>query len=544
MESRIISDIEPTSVYTGRIWVKPGIGFFIRMGSQWIPLISEAEDISFRRTTLLINGVDRSDLLEKGSLTIEDILTKQVDLCSLNLFDLKGLARPKVGQEVLIFHKPTSTSDPEIRFAGKIDVRPQEQFANDEYNYQLQISDFSQELNRNLVTEVYENETEGDIIKDIIENYAPALGTFHVEDGVTVDRIVFNNKFPMQCIQELASRTGRDFYVDYERNLHYFSRDTNIAPYELDDTSLDGNYHNLIITVDKTQLINRQKVKGGFELSDDYTQLKDADGVQTSFQLDYQPFDADSGEVEIYKNSVKSTSVGIDNIDDPASKEWLLNVAEQVVKLGTQTMGAGDEFKAIYKFKKPILVQVQDDDSIALMKQLEGGDGIYEGDLIINDEIETKQEAREFGRARLRDTANPLVVGTFETTQNGYRSGQLLTINIPSRDVPCDTVQNQYLIQRVSSTSFGRGNFDTVVEFATRLKGITEFLLEIYDSGKVIFERTDELLEQLRIFSESFGIGETKQEATLRNTTTDPYKWSNDAGTTPGKGQYNLASWG
>ena len=159
--------------------------------------------------------------------------------------------------------------------------------------------------------------------------------------------------------------------------------------------------------------------------------------------------------------------------------------------------------------------------------------------MISDDTIQTKDQARARGRAQLDQDSNPLVEGSFLTQQYGYRSGQLLTINIPSRGEDA-----KYLIQNVSAVSLGVGIFQYTVTFATKLKGLTEFLLSLYDEGRDISERTDEILDRLVILKESYALSDSVPTKTVRDTSVDEYEWSNDAGTTPKKGQWNLASWG
>ena len=134
-----------------------------------------------------------------------------------------------------------------------------------------------------------------------------------------------------------------------------------------------------------------------------------------------------------------------------------------------------------------------------------------------------------------------MVEGSFTTTQYGYRSGQILTIDIPSRGV----ANKQYLIQNVSATSLGMGNFEYEITFATKLKGLTDYLIQLHKDSRPIFIREDEILARLKVVTaEEFQLADSGLAESRRNTTTNPYKWCNDAGTTPGKGQYGKASWG
>jgi len=541
MDARLISEETPTSVYTGRVWIKPSTATaYIRLGSTWIVLASAGDPIDMERITVLINGQDKTSIVGKTEpLNIIDILTKEVDTCTLSIIDTAGGNKPTIGQEVLIFYRQTTTSTPILIFGGRIDEIPQQRLTIGKYTYTITCTDFTQDLNRRQVVEVYQAQTAGDIIKDFIPTYAPTLGTFHVQDGPTIDYISFNYRYPFDCLTELAELTGYDWYVDYEKNIHFFSEETNSAPYDLTETSASGDYKDLIFTIMKQDLRNAITVRGGYEFSALYTQIREADGEQTSFNIDYEPFTPITVEIDTGGGYVLKT-LGIDNIDTSGT-DFVVNVSEKVIKNSDlATLSAGDKIRIKYKYKKPILAYVEDEDSIALMKQYEGGDGVYEAPLVVDDTIETKDQARTRGLAEINQYSNPLIEGTFMTTQYGYKSGQRLLINIPTRGINA-----YYMIRQVSATSLGNGNFVYEVTVATTLKGFTEFLLFLYENGKKVFERTDEILDRLKIApSETVTLAHTVAAESRRNTTTDPYKWSNDAGTTSGKGQWNKASWG
>ncbi len=539
MDIKIYSETPPDATYTGRIWIKPSTATaYMKLGSTWVTLGSAGDVVDYQNVTVWLDGVDITRHIKKNTLSIEDILTKEVNTCMFALEDPDDF--PRVGQECIVYYRASEVATPEIIFAGYIEEAPQERIAHDKYVYDVTCSDYTQELNKRNVTEVYESMSAGDIIKDIINNYATSLGTYYVQDGPTVDYIAFNYKYPLECIEEICELTGYDFYVDYQRNIHFFSSETYEAPYELDETSSSGDYKDLVITINKSELQNVATVRGGYELSDLYTQEEVADGVQESFTLRYKPYAPISVYVDVGGGYSQKT-VGIDNID-PTGTDFVVNVSEKVIKNSDYAvLSSGHKIKVTYKYKKPILAYKEDYASIAAMIEYEGGDGIHEAPLIVDDTIETKEQARARAEAQLLDNSNPIVEGTFITTQHGYKSGQILTINLPSRNIN----NRQYLIQEVASTSLGMGKFEYEVTFATKLKGLTDYLIQLHKDSRKVFERTDEILDLLkRIDAESFIVDDDSLTKALRNTTSSPFKWSNDAGTTTGKGQWNKASWG
>jgi len=547
MDWKIISDTAPTNCFTGKLWIQPGItnvkptSAFLKMGNTFLQIATtDVIPFTYKRITYLIDGVDKSDLVEKNSLTIDDVLTSEVDTCSFILNDYDGDSKPQIGQEVVIFYKQTSTSNPEIRFAGKISEAPQRRYSLGVYAYDVACVDYTQDLQKRQVVENFTSEYAGDIIKSIVNEYALELGTYHVQDGILVDYISFNYTYPLECIIELAELTGYDWYVDYEKNIHFFARTTNDAPYELTETADVDNeeYKDLNISVDKTQLNNTQIVRGGYQFSSDYTQTWVVQAGQTELPIAYKPYVPDSGAIELSIDGGANITPGIDNID--TTDDYVVNVSEKTLKDQNTNWVGGEVITLVYKYKIPILAKVKDSASINLMKQYEGGDGIYEGEIIVDDTIETKDAARQRGQSVIDIYSNPLVTGSFMTTKYGYRSGQLLTIDIPSRDI-----DSTYLIQNVTATSIGNGEFEYEVTFATRLKGLTDFLISLYDNGKKVFERTDEVLDTLEVMEEEeITVTDSVPAGTTKDIDANPYVWSNDAETTEHRGRWELCEWG
>jgi len=542
MDARIISEETPTSVYTGCIWIKPStMSVYFRLGSDWIPFASGLNFISFKDITVLINGIDKTDYIESNSLSIEDILTQEVNTCSFSFIDESIVAtdKPQIGQEVHIFYRETIASIPTLIFAGRISEAPQVQFSKRKYIYSITCTDYTSDLQRNLVADSYTSQLAGDIVRDLVQNWGKTLGTFYVDDGVLINYISFNYMFPDVCITEIAELIGYDWYVDYNKQVHFFSPITNVAPYRLTDNISDGEYRGLEISIDKTSLRNKQVVRGGYQFSDLFTEEQVADGTQLSFNLKYEPFTPISVYVSTGGAYVAHT-LGIDNIDE-AGVDFVINQSEKIIKnLDHAVLTAGHKIMITYKYKIPIFVQAEDNTSIALMKSYEGGDGIYEGEIIVDDTIETKEAARQRALAELTQYSNPLIEGSFSTIQSGYRSGQLLTVNIPSRNI-----NSQYLIRSVTINSLGMGLLEYEITFASKLKGLTDFLLYLFDNGKKIFERTDEILDTLKLFTgDSVALSDIAPTYSTRNPTTNPYKWSDDGETTVGKGRYGVAQWG
>lgn len=95
-------------------------------------------------------------------------------------------------------------------------------------------------------------------------------------------------KKPTVLLEELAKLQKLYWYIDYERDVHFFEQESYACPMEILDAS--EVYGDLSITADISQLKNRQVVRGG-EAIDAFTYTQDevTDGKLESWRLDYKP---------------------------------------------------------------------------------------------------------------------------------------------------------------------------------------------------------------------------------------------------------------
>lgn len=172
--------------------------------------------------------------------------------------------------------------------------------------FALNCTDYTYILDRYLVHRSYQNQTDAAIIQDIIARYCVGLGisTTEVIAGVTINSIKFNYIQVSQALRRITQLTGRNWYIDYDKVIHYFPLTTNVTPFNI-ETDVSADYTNLKISKDTSQLKNRVYVRGGTKLSDATTYSVTGDGVATKFTLPDKPHD-----VVVKVNTVTKT-VGI-----------------------------------------------------------------------------------------------------------------------------------------------------------------------------------------------------------------------------------------
>ncbi len=461
--------------------------------------------------SITIAGTDRTKCIIAKSVSITDEARDKPSLMSCQFFNKDNLGNPSLDSEIIV------TKDGAKLFGGKILEIDFERLGASETLLSLRCIDYTRELDRNLVVEGYENMTDKQIFDDIVANYCQGTGitTVNVIEGVTINKIVFNYMQPSQCFRKICELTGRSWYLDYDKDIHYFPETTTNAPFDID--SSETRYRKLKVSKDNSDIRNRVYVRGSTYLSDFTTIKMKADGVQTVFNLPSKPHSFTMTEDDVSK------TVGIKHIDDPASFDYLLNFQEKYVeKADGNAPAEGTEMSFTFKYDIPILVAVEDRDSIEEVGQYEHA--------IFDSEIKDLEVARERAQAELADYADTIVDASFLTNTDGFRAGQYVNINLDQFDVNDD-----YLVQKVIAKSLGGGEFVYTIQLASTKKlGIINFLIKLLENDKNFLEiDPNEVVDEL-FTPDSQGI--TIDDSIVSDSLIEPpFKW--------GACKWGLAQW-
>lgn len=432
---------------------------------------------------ITINGIDRTMDIINQSIKIEDAINDKQNSCSFALVNRSGNGIPDTDDEIII-----TNLDGEIVFGGyilEVEMTKKDKgvvFCN------ISCIDYARLLDRNLVHKSYEDMTDKEIIEDIVNTYCygTQITTNNVLEGVTIKQISFNYLQVSQVLKNLCKYTGRNWYIDYDKDIHYFPLETETSPFNID--SNNHYYFDLKLSKDNSQLRNRIYVRGGTKLSDftDYITL--GDGEKRQFVLPDKPH-----EVSVYVDTgagyVEKT-LGIKNIDTEGY-DWYLNYQEKYIEqdTGGSVLTSSHKLKVTYKYDIPILVAVEDKDSIE-------DNGVQEF-AVFDKDISTTESARDRASAELIDYSSTIVDGSFKTYVDGFKSGQYININLSDYGI-----NSNYIIQSVISKSIGAGKFVYEIKIASaKTIGIINFLIGLLEANKNIVELdddevVDELLEK------------------------------------------------
>ena len=224
--------------------------------------------------------------------------------------------------------------------------------------YDVDFQDYTIELQKKVI-ETFDPRDEIDggkwtveeIIDFIIDKYAPAeFDTNNVVAPIELDLIQFNYVTVKECIEELASMVNYDWYVDENRSIHFFEKNTRTAPFDVDEVSGNLFYKTLEITESVEQLKNTIFVRGGQRTSGQEIEQNlneqidgDNDQLKTGYTFVYRR-DEEGKLIEpvLTKDGVE-VDLGIENDDRfDATAAELLTTFEEDNDISYQAQESGE----------------------------------------------------------------------------------------------------------------------------------------------------------------------------------------------------------
>jgi len=391
--------------------------------------------------TIKINGVDRTENVDANTFAIDDVLEK-TNTASFTFFCNDVSVAPIAGETILIEEGDTKL------FAGRILSKEEKFLPPNLLTYDIECVDYTRDLDKKLVIGSYQNQLAGNIIKDIIDNYTSGFTYVNVADGLTLTKISFDYDQVSDAIDAIAEASGYQWYVDYDKDIHFFYKTAYAASFQLDDDQ--EYYKDLEIDYDISQLRNRVYVKSSKYETLDFTELFIGDGTTVSWTCKYVPNAIPSPSATL--NNVAKT-VGWDGVDNPDDYDFMLNATTGVLTLGTSTSTPADDDEIVitYGADETIIIRWDDQDSIDAVAAIEGGDGIHEY-CITNNKIDNKNWAIDVAKADLLENADPVIEGTFLTNQSDIRSGQIITLNSTKRNINQDFLVQKVELQKITVT--------------------------------------------------------------------------------------------
>src|SRR3989344_500547 len=468
---------------------------------------------------LKINGIDRSNHVKWDTLQKTEILTKEVDRMEFQILKTPSKTIPDISDEVTLEEGAVKI------FGGVVVERNEVSRGGLLLGYQIRCKDYSQFLDRKVVTKSYANHTPRAIVLDIIATFTSGFTTANVAAATpSVKSVKFNYEQVARCLTQLSDQIAWDWYVDYDKDIHFSDEETPLAPFNLDDISGNFEWNTLEINKNLLQLKNAVYVRGG-----EYKKtIAEADAIdkyvaaagQKTFPLAYK-YD----NVTVKKNGVVQT-VGTDQQTDPSSVQVLYNFNEKFATF-TAALASGDSVTVYGDAFIPIIALVRDQISIATC-------GEYQAALV-DKSIESVSEAQTRAKAELKKYSQTVFEAKFKTTKTGLRVGQKITLNSSLR-----SINKEFKINRIVGKARGSGEMEYEVSLiASGQITFTDIMVNLLGQDKKnIVIALNEVLQRLESFFETAVIAESKAADAIKDS--PPYKWgigsSNDF-------RWNFATW-
>lgn len=459
--------------------------------------------------TITINSVDRTSKVNFPFFSKIDHINQNKDRLNFTIKQLSTEAwSPSINEEIIV------TDDGVRIFGGVITSVSKTATVANRIEFAVEALDYSFFLDRKLVLERYRNRTISYILDDILDKYdTDGFTMTNVVGGISIGSMSFNRITISECIQKLAEAVGYSWYVDYNKDIHFFPKNKEAAPYNLTDTSNNFIWNSLEVSNKLDQIRNAVFVEGGEERGNERTEEFVATGDAENRR--YYRLANKFAETPVVKVNTVDVTVGTEFLSEDASFDCMWSFQEKYIRFTDGNIPALDDDVTVNGIPLfPVVVRVNEPTSINTY-------GLWE--FVIRDtSIQSRNEALTRAAAELESYSNGVIECEFETYTPGLRSGQVININSPIRGV-----NENFLIQQVTIQARTQDNAIYRVRLATlRTISLVELLQNMLKE-KGIREGESETLLTFLQFSDTGGGSDTAPNIT---TTEGPYLITDSAG--------------
>ncbi len=472
---------------------------------------------STKQPTITVNGVDITTYVDPDSVSIENVLTRQVDTFSFRITEGASV-------DLREWHEVVVTDPLGARiFGGYIQT---ERIGNaaggtrKEYN-EVRATDYACLFDRVIVREQFTTSTtDAAILAALFAEYLPGEGfdyTSSVHEIATYPKARFNRSSLREVLDTLASGANADWYVDANKVLHYFpASESELAPFALSD-SPDGltswGYDNLQVDRDGTGVINRIEIIGGAYLSADDSFILAGNGQDTRIALPFKmSAPTTSSAVVIERNdgtsgtpSWTAMTVKTGYIDSLATSTDVLHYYnEQVLEQQNAWPNLPNAVRVTARHPIPLRTRVQNQSSYAYY-------GRWFDSFFSDQDLTDKTSSQIIGRGMLAQSAYAKESISLTCRQPGLRAGQTVSLTCVNMGIG-----GQYVIQKVSARLIGGlGAWDYAVTLGALDADLVDVLIELSRRSKPKpIWRDDEVLDEAISIDETLVLDETTSSVT------------------------------
>jgi hypothetical protein len=451
---------------------------------------------------LTIGGVEKPFV--SGSLSIHDELNTR-GRCKFKLWDESGEYYPETGAVVRVVETYADEDGETLieveKFEGTLD-EPEESIpggVQSGHFIDCEAVSYDQLCDRYHVTHVYANQSAKQIIADAFTNSAHCSiylegvdAETYVQDTEPIEKIVANYISVTDLLNDLSKLTGYKWYVDSDKQLHFFDRTTVPAPFGLNDDV--DNFANFKLRRTRQDYRNKQIVRGGTTTTDPLTEEVGGNGRTRTFTLKHNVAEMNGITVYRYQGGTHVAEEQIVAVQGTEGAEWTYLKGSDTVNHNSGTvMGPSDYAKVAYVGEFPIAAAIESDEEIESRRGVEGGGGIYEH-IDFDDSIESEETAKRKAYSLLDAYAKIPRMITFETTERGLKAGQAIQIKLARY-----RLDDEFLITRVDTKDkAGKHLFYTVRCVGSEYDSWVQYFRDAFKKPKRLVAHENEKLILMR----------------------------------------------
>jgi len=417
----------------------------------------------------LIAGTDRSSYLALDSCKITRDINGKATLTCVLLGT--GGYRPSLGNEIII---DDGASPATKYFAGNISriVESKTLAAGGLQRFEVDAWDYNHIPQRRLVTADYSGLDLYTIVMHVVDTFLKdegiSLGGVASPSPIIDERLTFFYESAASVFNRLATVTGYQWFIDFDKVLHFSAFTSNPAPASFTDTS--NNWRDMVVERSDENYRNRQHERTSISVAS--TAGSSASGQQLE-----PPITAFAGQVifptkyviqkvlEITVDDIPKTFIGIDSFSaqqiPPSGYDFYYKIGGiGVFALDWGPAVGGEVIRVRYtaawtpstppgspqdpSAQNPGIRVITEDDTTeqAARKAAEGGSGIWEA-IEEQRNIASVGALKAIAQGRLRQFGSSAVRISLETDVLGLQPGQKATVNVSAFGI-----NGNYLIER------------------------------------------------------------------------------------------------
>jgi hypothetical protein len=377
-----------------------------------------------------VYDVDSASTISVTSKTQHVTITEKMDAISTISVGMKGLT------ETHAFDDITVTYGGSALFSGIIESQ------NDKLRGGAMLYRFSTwkgkdntlRLENRVVNSIYTNVYVEDIIADLLAKYPCGItGVNVMPTNKVVEQIAFKYVPLLDCIKQLSDISGFRWFVDANKDLHFFGFDEGNADTVFSTTTAGGLQSNILRdSIDLSEEIdartaNRVWIIGAKTAASETRSQTFTQTGEKIFKLGFTP-----RNYKVYKNDVliEADKVKLDTPQNEvdANTVYLINLRNQVLRIPSGKPAlSGEVLRIDYNPEIQIVDYFEDSASI-------NQNGIYEK-AIKDRQIIEKTTARARGRAELKRRTNAIRKLTFDTRELNVQRGKRYRVVVPELSV-------------------------------------------------------------------------------------------------------------